>query len=149
MVSPRARREQVGFVRDRGLSQRRACGLLGVPRSTIGYRLRQPVKDAPALAAMHRLSSQYPRYGYRRIRIFLRREGLAMSINRARRLWRQAGLGLPRKRPRRRIAASRPRPLPHEQRAAITRALIHQYDLSNRPSDPWNAGVRATRNRTL
>lgn len=35
-----------------------------------------------------------------------------MGINRARRLWRQGGLRLPRKRPRRRIAASRPRPLP-------------------------------------
>jgi putative transposase len=78
----------------------------------MGYRLRQPAKDAPALAAMRRLSAQYPRYGYRRIRIFLRREGLLMGINRARRLWCQAGLGLPRKRPRRRIAASRPRPLP-------------------------------------
>jgi putative transposase len=112
MVSPRGRREQVSFLRERGLSQRRACGLLDVPRSTLGYRLRQPGKDAAPLAAMHRLSAQYPRYGYRRIRIFLRREGLAMGINRARRLWLQAGLGLPRKRPRRRIAASRPRPLP-------------------------------------
>jgi putative transposase len=112
MVSPQARREQIHFVRDRGLSQRRACGLLGVPRSTLSYRLRQPDKDAPALSAMRRLSAQYPRYGYRRIRIFLRREELPMGINRARRLWRQAGLGLPRKRPRRRIAASRPRPLP-------------------------------------
>jgi len=111
-VSPRARREQVSFLRQRGLSQRRACGLLDVPRSTMGYRPRQPDKDAAALAAMNRLSAQYPRYGYRRIRIFLRREGLTMGINRARRLWRQAGLGLPRKRPRRRIAASRPRPLP-------------------------------------
>jgi putative transposase len=35
-----------------------------------------------------------------------------MAVNRARRLWRQAGLGLPHKRPHRRIAASRPRPLP-------------------------------------
>ena len=110
MVSPRARREQVRFLRDGGLSQRRACGLLDVPRSTLNYKLRQPQKDAPALAAMHRLSAQYPRYGYRRIRIFLRREGLPMGVNRARRLWQQAGLGLPRKRPRRRIAVSRPRP---------------------------------------
>ena len=111
MVSPQARRDQVRFVCGRGMSQRRACGLLGVPRSTLSYRLRQPAKDAPALAAMRRLSSQYPRYGYRRIRIFLRREGLGMGIKRARRLWRQAGLGLPRRRPRRRVAASRPRPL--------------------------------------
>ena len=112
MVSPQARREQIDFVQERGLSQRRACGLLDVPRSILGYRLRQPSKDAPALSAMRRLSAQYPRYGYRRIRIFLRREGLLMRVNRARRLWRQAGLGLPRKRSRRRIAASRPRPLP-------------------------------------
>ena len=81
-------------------------------RSTLSYELRQPVKDAPVIATMKRLSSQYPRYGYRRIRIFLRREGLAMSASRAERLWRKAGLQLPRKRPRRRIAAARPRPLP-------------------------------------
>ena len=112
MVSPQARRDQVRFVCERGVSQRRACGLLGVPRSTLSYRLRRPVQDTPALAAMQRLSAQYPRYGYRRIRVFLRREGHAMGLNRARRLWRQAGLGLPRKRPRRRVAASRPRPLP-------------------------------------
>jgi putative transposase len=112
MVSPQARRAQVSFVREHGLSQRRACGLLGVHRSMLSYRLRQPQKDIPVLTAMQRLSAQYPRYGYRRIRIFLRREGHAMGVNRARRLWRQAGLGLPRKRPRRRVATSRPRPLP-------------------------------------
>ena len=112
MVSPQARREQVRLVRERGVSQRRACGLLGVPRSTLSYQLRLPAKDAPTLAAMRRLSAQYPRYGARRIRIFLRREGDEMGINRARRLWRQAGLTLPRKRPKRRVAASRPRPLP-------------------------------------
>jgi len=39
MVSPRARRKQVCFLRERGLSQRRACGLLNVPRSTLAYRL--------------------------------------------------------------------------------------------------------------
>jgi putative transposase len=112
MVSPQVRRDQVRLVCERGVSQRRACGLLGVPRSTLSYRLRQPEKDAAVLTAMRRLSAQYPRYGYRRIRIFLRREGLMMGVNRARRIWRQAGLGLPRKRPRRRLAASRPRPLP-------------------------------------
>jgi putative transposase len=53
-------------------------------------------RDAPLLAAMKRLAEQYPRYGYRRIRIFLRREGLRMSGHRAHRLWRLAGLQLPR-----------------------------------------------------
>lgn len=60
MVSPRARREQVRFLGQRGVSQRRACGLLGVPRSTLVYRLRQPEKDARPIDAMQRLSSQYP-----------------------------------------------------------------------------------------
>ena len=90
----------------------RSRWLVGMARSTLPYELRQPVKDAPVIAAMKRLSSQYSRYAYRRIRIFLRREALAMSASRAERLWRKAGLQLPRRRPRRRIAVSRPRPLP-------------------------------------
>jgi putative transposase len=111
VVSPQARREQVALLYQGGLSKRRACGLLGIARSGLSYALRQPGKDAPVLDAMRRLSSQYPRYGYRRIRIFLKREGLTMSPSRAERLWRKAKLQLPRKRPRRR-AAARPRPLP-------------------------------------
>lgn len=59
---------------------------------------------------MATLSGQYPRYGYRRIRIFLDREGHAMSAGRAHRLWRYAGLQLPRRRPRKRVASGRPRP---------------------------------------
>jgi putative transposase len=59
---------------------------------------------------MRELSAQYPRYGYRRIRIFLGRDGYRMSFGRAYRLWRAAGLQLPRKRPRKRAAAGRPRP---------------------------------------
>ena len=66
----------------------------------------------PALAAMRRLAAQYPRYGYRRIRIFLKREGHTMSTDRTHRLWRQAGLQVPRRRPRRRVALSRARPVP-------------------------------------
>ena len=57
------------------MSQRLACGLLGVPRSTLSYPLRMRGKVAPVLAAMERLSAQYPRYCYRRIRIFLRQDG--------------------------------------------------------------------------
>ena len=51
----------------RGLSLRRACALLRVPRSTIGYESRLAKKDAPVLEAMHELAGQYPRYGYPRI----------------------------------------------------------------------------------
>jgi putative transposase len=112
MVGARVRRQQVAYARSRGLSSRRACAVLGIARSTLGYQSRLAQRDGPALAAMQRLAAQYPRYGYRRIRIFLRREGHVMSTDRAHRLWRQAGLQVPRRRPRRRVAISRPRPLP-------------------------------------
>ena len=77
----------------------------------MSYELRQPAKDAQVIDAMRRLSGQYPRYGYRRVRIFLGREGMTMSPCRAERLWRKSKLQLPQKRPRK-PAASRPRPLP-------------------------------------
>lgn len=111
MVGARVRRQQVAYVRSRGLSSRRACALLSVARSSLGYVSRLAERDAPAMAAMRTLSAQYPRYGYRKIRIFLARQGHPMSAERTYRLWRQAGLQVPKRRPRRRIAAGRPRPL--------------------------------------
>ncbi|MEE9475237.1 MAG: IS3 family transposase [Roseateles sp.] len=109
LVSPLARRAQVAFARERGLSLRRACGLIGMSRATPSYQPRLPAKDAPVIEAMKELSAQYPRYGYRRIRVFLRRRGFELSWSRTHRLWRQAGLLVPRKRSRKRIASARPR----------------------------------------
>ena len=63
------------------------------------------------VAVMKRLAAQHPRFGYRRIKILLGREGLAMSFDRAFRLWRKAALQVPKKRPRRR-RSGQPRPLP-------------------------------------
>jgi putative transposase len=110
MVSVQARRSAVSFAGGKGLSQRRACTLLKVGRSALHYRSRLLQKDAKALARMAELSAQYPRYGYRRIAIFLRRDGFSMSFSRAHRLWRKAQLQVPRKRTRKRVATSRPRP---------------------------------------
>ena len=110
MVSVPARRLQVAYAAAKGLSQRRACTLVKVGRSALRYRSVMAEKDAPVLQRMAELSAQYPRYGYRRIHIFLGRDGHRMSAGRAHRLWRGAGLQVPRKRPRRRVAASRPRP---------------------------------------
>ena len=112
MVGARVRRSQVAYARSRGLSSRRACALLSIARSTIGYVSRLAARDAPAVKAMRELAGQYPRYGYRKIRIFLARQGHAMSPERTYRLWRQAGLQVPKRRPRRRVATTRPRPLP-------------------------------------
>ena len=112
MVGARERRHQVAYAQGRGLSGRRACALLSVARSTLGYQSRLALRDAPAVGVMRELAAQYPRYGYRRIQIFLKRAGHPMSADRTHRLWRRAGLQVPRRRPRRRVATRRPRPLP-------------------------------------
>jgi putative transposase len=111
MVSATVRRQQVAYVRGRGISVRRACNLLSVARSTLRYESVLAKRDAPVIGAMRDLAAQYPRFGYRRILVFLGRRGHAMSADRAHRLWRSAGLQVPRRRPRRRIATGRPRPL--------------------------------------
>lgn len=83
---------------------------MSVARSALHYESQLMKKDAPALAAMSILSAQYPRYGYRRIHVFLERQGHRMSIDRAWRLWCKGGLQVPRKRSRKRVALARPRP---------------------------------------
>ena len=112
MVSACVRRKQIAYVRRCGISLRRACALLQVARSTIGYESSLARRDAPVLEVMRELAAQYPRFGYRRIQVFLARRGLTMSADRAYRIWKKAGLQVPRRRPRRRVATGRPRPLP-------------------------------------
>lgn len=111
MVSVQVRKQQVGYAVERGISQRRACTLMQISRAMLSYEHRMPLKDAAAGLRMTKLSAQYPRYGYRRIRIFLGRDGFDMSVSRAWRLWNTHGLQLPRRGPRKRAATGRPRPL--------------------------------------
>lgn len=103
---------QIAYVRRRGISFRRACALLQVARSTVGYESALAKRDASVIEAMRELAAQYPRFGYRRIRVFLAGRGLTMSADRAYRIWKKAGLQVPCRRPRRRVATGRPRPLP-------------------------------------
>lgn len=112
MVGAPARRCQVRYVQGRGVSIRRACALTSVTRSALRYEFRLAMRDAPAVGVMRELAAQYPRYGYRRIHVFLERHGHAMSADRAHRLWRLHGLQVPRKSPRRKVATGRPLPLP-------------------------------------
>jgi hypothetical protein len=74
-VSVPVRRKQVAYSRERGLSARRACTLFSVARSALGYLSRKAARDAKVVEHMAALSAQYPRYGYRRIQIFLARDG--------------------------------------------------------------------------
>jgi putative transposase len=52
MVSVPARRQQVAYGRERGLSARRACTLFSVARSALEYRSRKGAKDAPVVTRL-------------------------------------------------------------------------------------------------
>ena len=82
MVGARVRRQQVAYAEGRGLSRRRACALLSVARSTLGYVSRLVARDAPVVATMRTLAAQYPRSGCRTIRIFLDRQGHVLGTDR-------------------------------------------------------------------
>src|SRR3954467_2216553 len=116
MVGAFVRRRQVEYARKRGVSCRRACAILLMGGSALQYQSAKAIADAPICERMRAIAAQYPRYGYRFVRIFLEREGHRMSFTRAYRLWNAAGLQVPRKRLRRRVAAARPRPLPPTER---------------------------------
>jgi putative transposase len=80
MVSSQAQRDQVALAMESGYSQRQACELVELPRSILNYRSVRAERDAPALAAMRRIAATDPRYGYRRTRIFLRRDAVGCLI---------------------------------------------------------------------
>lgn len=97
------------MVTDHALSERRACGLASVHRSTKRYRSRRDGQDA-LRQRLRDLAGQHPRYGYRRLWVLLRREGQHVNHKRVQRLYRLEGLAVRRKR-RKRIAGTQRRPL--------------------------------------
>ncbi len=112
MVSAQARREQVHFARRRGLSSRRACALLQVARSTLRYTSRMAARDQALRLQLEAVAQAHPRYGYRRVWAVVRADGSAVNVKRVYRIWRAAGLCLPKRRPRRRVRGTGLRPLP-------------------------------------
>jgi putative transposase len=90
-----------------GVSQRRACRVLGQPRSTQRQTPKTSQEEGRLVQRMLELVRQHPRWGYRRITVLLRREGWRVNRKRVFRLWRQQGLKVPRKqRKKRRLGSS-------------------------------------------
>ena len=84
-----------------GVSERRACQALDQPRST--QRHKQKIPDDEDLLANQivSLACQYGRYGYRRITALLQNEGWRVNHKRVERIWRQEGLKVPQRQPKR------------------------------------------------
>ena len=89
--------------------QTRSCDLVGLGRSTWRYKSRRPA-DEEVRAKLRELAQKRTRFGYRRLAIFLRREGHVINHKKVFRLYRTEGLTLPRKR-RKKVLGMRQAPL--------------------------------------
>ena len=94
------------MLRDRfGVSERRACKVVGIHRSTL--RLAAPPitdDEAELRAFLRKFSTQRPRWGWRRAAKEARRTGRQVNDKRVRRLWREEGLRVPQKRRKKRLS---------------------------------------------
>ncbi len=109
-MSPDRRRRAVVVLRDRfGVSERRACRLVGQHRS-VQRRPARPVCDADQVLRdrLRQISAAHPRWGWRKAHVIAAREGLVVNRKRTRRLWCELGLKRPsRVRKQRRIGPGR------------------------------------------
>lgn len=105
MVTPNRRRQAVEVLENEfGVSQRRACRVVGQPRSTQRLPAPVPADDEVEIRAWLRaFSKRRPRWGWRRAAKGLRDEGHHINDKRVRRLWRDEGLRVPQRKRKKRL----------------------------------------------
>jgi putative transposase len=103
-VKPAVRRSAVRYLEDQWqLSERRASGLATVCRATVRYQAHGP-EDESVRQRLRELAALRKRFGYRRLYVLLRREGVLVNHKRVYRLYREEGLSL-RRRKRKRLTS--------------------------------------------
>ncbi|MCH7901741.1 MAG: IS3 family transposase [Acidobacteria bacterium] len=97
MVTPDRRRRAVMVLQERfGVSQRRACRVVGQHRSTQRREPRpEPVEDEKLRRRLRRFARRHPRLGWRKAHDVVRREGFVVNHKKIQRLWREEGLRRP------------------------------------------------------
>lgn len=88
------------------ISERRACSILGVDRTSVRYARRRP-DDSLLRLRMREVAAERRRFGYRRLGILLAREGIAMNHKKLLRLYREEGLKVRRRWGRKRAMGTR------------------------------------------
>ena len=105
MVKPAMKKEIAGYLRaSHGLSQRRAASLVKSAPSVLRYEPKRHCCET-VRARLKDLAQQRPRFGYRRLHVLLRREGIVINRKKTHRLYREEKLHL-RPRRRRRVTSS-------------------------------------------
>ncbi len=111
MVTPQGQREAVAYIeKAHHVSERRACRVLGVERSLARYSFTR-LPDTALRERMRALAAERRRFGYRRLAIFLRREGFVCNIKKIRRIYREEKLMVKRRKGRKKATGTRA-PLP-------------------------------------
>lgn len=113
MVTPAVKRDAVAHLKAaHEMSERRACAVIGCVRMTIRYRSRRP--DDPKLRErLVALARERRRFRYRRLLIFLRREGFTVNHKRLFRICREERLMVRKRGGRKRALGTRtPMPVP-------------------------------------
>jgi putative transposase len=90
-----------------GISIRRACRLVGLSRTSFSHQSKPDPENEAIQARMVELAHERRRFGYRRLHVLLRREGVHANHKRIHRLYRLAGLAVRRRRRRERVALER------------------------------------------
>ena len=107
MVTPAARRAVVTVAREaHGISERRACSTIGADRSALRYRHRR-ADDAATRTRLKQLAAERRRFGWRRLKLLLEREGIRMNHKKLRRLYGEERLQVPRRGGRKRALGTR------------------------------------------
>ena len=107
MVTPDAKRRAVQHIREQfGLSERRACGIVGVSRRVVRYEPTRP-DDRALRKRLRELAAERRRFGYRRLGYLLAREGLTPNHKKLLRIYREEGLKVRRRGGRKRALGTR------------------------------------------
>jgi putative transposase len=89
-----------------GISERRACSIIGTDRSAMRYRHRR-VDDPAARMRLKELAAERRRFGWRRLKLLLEREGICINHKKLRRLYREERLQVRRRGGRKRASGTR------------------------------------------
>ena len=109
-MTPAAHREAAAYLRwAYEMSERRACRVLGVDRSSVRYEATRP-DDGVLRERLKALAQERRRFGYRRLHVLIRREGQTVNKKRVQRLYREEKLTVRRRGGRKRAIGTR-RPL--------------------------------------
>ncbi|MGB3722012.1 MAG: IS3 family transposase [Pacificimonas sp.] len=107
VLTPAAQREAVAHLQAcHGMSERRACRVIEADRKSVRYRSTR-YDDADLREKLRELANQRRRFGYRRLHILLRREGVMINRKKTQRLYREEGLAVRRRRSRKRAVGTR------------------------------------------